>query len=98
MLADPANPKGTAMNMKERAEQTARSVYDILGASPSDDEARRVIQAVEKAIIDAMVVEQKRCTSAAIDCCLPDRDKAHKVATEIRQSRGALIANLSSMR
>lgn len=86
------------MNLKERAEQTARSVYKILDASPSDDEARDVMAAVEKALIDAMLVEQARCASAAIECCLPDRDKAHKVATGIRQSRQVLIANLSSMR
>ena len=52
----------------------------------------------EKAMVDALVEANQRCTQAAMQCCSADRDMAHKVAAEIERSHQALIANLSGMR
>ena len=86
------------MNLRERADLTVKDVCAALGIEADEAGAERARKVVEKAIIDAVLGEQERCTQAAIDCCMPDRDRAHKVAAGIRQSREALIANLSSMR
>ena len=86
------------MNLREHAELTVKEVCTALGVEPDEASAERARKAVEKIIIDVVLGEQERCADAAIECCLPDRDKAHKVATSIRQTRESLVANLSAMR
>ena len=86
------------MNLSERAARAADEAIGILGASPDEGTNARLRQALEKAIIDAVLVEQERCAGVAKACCAADMDMAHKVETEIQQTRDTLIANLSAMR
>lgn len=86
------------MNLSERAARTADEACQILDAKPDEAIAQRLRKAMEKAIVDAVLAEQERCAGVAQACCAGDRDLAHKVAAEIKQSRDVLIANLSAMR
>ena len=86
------------MSFRERSESAARGVYDTLAAAPSDEQAKAVVAIIEKAIIDAVVEANQRCTNVAMKCCSADRDIAHKIAEEIKREETALIANLSAMR
>lgn len=84
-------------NLRERAESTAHEVQQILGHS-DDDHPKEIADAIEQAIIRALVNERNRCADVALSC-LPANDKnARKIAEEIRQVRSVLIANLSGMR
>ena len=86
------------MNLNERTESLVADLCAILGATPNEEESRKVRKAVEQAIIDVVLAEQERCAGVAKDCCSPDQDMAHKISTEMRQSKDVLIANLSAMR
>jgi len=84
-------------NLRERAEITAEEVQDILGVSPGDH-SKEVADAVEHAIIRALIEERERCATIAQQCHEGDAQKAERVADEIRKVRSVLISNLSAMR
>jgi len=86
-----------AQTLRERAEKTAREVQDILSVNP-DERPKEVADAIEMAIIRALVKERQRCADVAFRCCPEDKDKAHKIAKEVGQVKSVLISNLSSMR
>ncbi len=86
-----------AKTLRERAEKTAREVQDILGINPNE-RPREVADAIETAIIRALIEERQRCADVAFKCCAEDKDKAYKVAREVGQVKSVLISNLSSMR
>ncbi len=84
-------------NLRERAEETATEVQNILGRS-NDDHPKEVADAIEHAIIRALVQERERCADVAAVCCADDGDRAKRVADEIRRVKSVLITNLSAMR
>lgn len=89
---------GIKKSLRERAEQTAHKIQEILRSSGEPHE-QEIAQAIEKAIIEALLQERERCATVAYThVCEEDRDQAHKVAEEIRRVRNALAANLSSLR
>jgi hypothetical protein len=86
------------MSLRESAESTAAAVFGALEVSPSAEQEGQAIEVIEQAIISAVLSERERCASVATKCCLEDQDMAHKIAAEMRLSKEALIANLSSLR
>ncbi len=84
-------------NLRERAEETANVVQNILGRS-NEDHPKEVADAIEKAIIHALVAERNRCADVARICCADDAEKAKHVSEEIARVKSVLISNLSSMR
>ncbi|PHS78993.1 MAG: hypothetical protein COB59_04070 [Rhodospirillaceae bacterium] len=91
---DSKNPK----SLRDRAEATKNKIQKILDVSGSDHD-EEVIKAIEGAVIQALLEERERCAIVAFKhCCDEDRDKAHKVADDIKRLRTALVTNLSSMR
>lgn len=85
-------------SLRERAQDASKKVQEILNTNDVEHEME-VVKAIEQAIIDALLQERERCATVAYDqVCEEDRDKAHKVAEEIRRIRNALSANLNSMR
>ncbi len=86
------------MNLRNRAESAAAGVFETLAASPTENQAKRVTEQIEKVLIDALLEEGKRCADVARKICAADRDLARNVAREVRLSNEALIANLSALR
>ncbi|HER27185.1 MAG TPA: hypothetical protein ENI69_08755 [Rhodospirillales bacterium] len=86
-----------AQTLRERAEKTASEVQDILGVNPNE-RPKEVTDAIEMAIIRALVKERQRCADVAFKCCPEDKDKAYKIAREVGRVKSVLITNLSSMR
>jgi hypothetical protein len=86
------------MELRDYAENAARSVYEILGAAPTEDQAKQVADALERAAIEIVLEERKRFESVAKECCSPDLDVAHKIAEQVRRDNAALVANLSALR
>ncbi|MDA1089203.1 MAG: hypothetical protein O3A85_02665 [Proteobacteria bacterium] len=84
-------------SLRDRAEATTKEVQDILGIS-ADTHPKEIADAVEQAIIKALLEERQRCADVAFKCCEEDRDKAHKVSEEINRINTALVANLSALR
>lgn len=84
-------------NLRERAEDTAQEVQKILGRS-NKNHPKEVADAIETAIINALVEERQRCADVARICCADDVEKAKHVSEEIARVKSVLITNLSSMR
>jgi hypothetical protein len=80
------------MKLRERAESIANSVFAALQASPSDDQAKKATDVIERGIIDVVLEERQRCAKVAIAHGTPDADMAHKIAEEIRRVDKALVA------
>lgn len=86
------------MTIRSTAEKAANEVFSSLGATPSADQAKLAIQAIERAVIEVILEEQERFVGVARQCCEADTDKARKIAQEITRHKDVLIANLSGMR
>ncbi len=86
------------MDLKDRAEITARAVCEILHTEPSENVRGQVTEIIENAMLNAALDDGERCTKLIMDHCGADRDLAHKIAEDIRRAQTALIANLSSLR
>ena len=86
------------MTIRAVSEDAAQAILGTLEVSPTEAKTKEVVAVIEKAMVDALVEANQRCTKAAHKCCSADLDMAHKVAAEIERSHKALIANLSGMR
>ena len=86
------------MNLTEKSADVARGMFDVLGLSPDHEQARKVTEIVEKAIINAVLETKSQCLDVAVECCAPDKKLVHKISTEERLAVQALITNLSSLR
>ncbi len=86
------------MNLTEKSEDVARSVFEALELSPDDDQSRKVAKVIETAIINTVLETKAQCVNVAVECCSPDKDLAHKISKDERLATEALIANLSSLR
>ena len=84
--------------IKSIAQDAAREIGELVGASLTGEQAEKVEAAVEKAVIRGLLEGQHRAVDAALQHRGADQDLAHKIATAIRQKNDLLIVNLSSMR
>ena len=81
--------------LKVIAEEAVTKINGVIGGTEKHDE---IFAIVEEAVVKAVLEGQHRAVDAAILCPEADQDLAHKIASEIRRSNDALIANLSSLR
>lgn len=86
------------MELKKRAEQAVKDASAAIGGTLSEKDERLVSSIIEQAMQHAIHEATKESSSAAVACCGPDADMAHKIAEEIERAKTALIANLSAMR
>jgi len=84
-------------NLRERAEITARELQGIIGVT-NDAKSGEMADAIEQAIIKALVEERQRCAEVARDYYGDDSDKGEAIADKISRVRSVLITNLSAMR
>jgi hypothetical protein len=68
-----------------------------LGDIIAEDQKSKAAKVIEGAVIKGMLEAQHRAVDACNNVGGPERDMAHKIATEIRQKNDALIVNLSAM-
>ena len=86
------------MSITERSEAAAEAIFAALQFTPSEEQARSVRELIDQALVNTTLEAGEQATQAAVACCSPDLDTAHKLAEEIRRRQGAVIANLTSMR
>ena len=53
---------------------------------------------MERAIINALLEERRRCADVALKYCGDDRKKGQTIVEEINRTNAVLVANLSAMR
>ena len=86
------------MSLKTLADDAVAQISKALPGQISEAETEVVSKIVEHALIKAVNQASEHCTSAAVVCCGPEADLAHKIAEEVDRAQYALIANLVSMR
>ncbi len=84
-------------SLRERADAATKEVQELLGLS-ADNHSKEIADAMERAIINALLEERQRCADVAIKCCGDDRKKGQSIVEEINRTNAALVANLSAMR
>ncbi len=84
--------------LKAIKEEAQAAVDRVVGGKLSQEQIDRLGQIIEQAVIKGVLEGQHRAVDAAICAPEADQDMAHKIATNIRRSNDALIANLSSLR
>lgn len=78
--------------------QVTQEICNAISSPLSDGERAEVSKIVETALFDIVARTVRGCKSAAVVCCGPEADLAHKIAEEMELKRTALVASLSSMR
>ena len=71
----------------------ALAEYDL-----SNEDRTRIHQVLEKSLISVVEEVTDSHNQAAVSCCGPEADLAHKIADEIERKNKALIANLMALR
>ena len=84
-------------NLRERADAATKEVQEILGVS-ADNHPKEIADAMERAIIKALLEERQRCADVAIKCCGDDQKRGQTIVEEINRANAALVANLSALR
>lgn len=84
--------------IKVIADEATNGINSLLNAPLSDQQAEGVRDIIEATVIKAMLEGQHRAVDAALECPEEEQDKAHKIASAIRQKNDLLIANLASLR
>jgi len=86
------------MKIEKRTADLAKQVCSILGVSPGDKQARKLKEAIEVSLINAVLEQREQCAAVALKHGDESPRIADKIANDIRLANTALIANLSSMR
>ena len=84
-------------SLRERAEAATKEVQDILGG-PADSDPKKLAEAIERAITNALLEERKQCAETASKCLSEYGENEDMAAEDINRINTALIANLSAMR
>jgi len=84
--------------LKEIAKDATDGINALLDVPFRPEQAEQAARIIQEAVIKSLLEGQHRAVDAAILCPEAEQDIAHKVATAIRRSNDALIANLSSLR
>jgi hypothetical protein len=84
--------------LKQIADEATAGINALLDVPFRPEQAEKSARIIEEAVIKALLEGQHRAVDAAIRCSEAEQDLAHKIASAIRQSNDALIANLTSLR
>lgn len=86
------------MPLTQLYHRVVRELHEALGDRLTDAEKEKIDGIIRKALADATAHAEEEFNRAALLCCGPDADKAHKIAEETARRREAIIANLMAMR
>lgn len=86
------------MSLKSLADDTVQKINHSLGNRLTEKDVETISKIVEDALIASINASAKSCGNAAVVCCGPEADLAHKITEDVERARFALLANLTSMR
>ena len=86
------------MSLNRLVESAVVQIEKTLPNPLTDTQVKAISKVVEEALINAVNESSKNCATAAVVCCGPEADLAHKIAEDVERARHALVANLMSMR
>ena len=86
------------MSLKSLADDAVDKINKALKGPLTESEAATISKIVQDTLVKAVNESTKSCTTAAVICCGPEADLAHKISEDVERARYALLANLISMR
>lgn len=86
------------MSLKKLADDAVKQIEKSIEGQLSAGDVATVSSVIQDALIEAVNESSRSCSGAAMSCCGPDADLAHKIAEDVERKRYALLANLLSMR
>ena len=86
------------MTLKHLADDAVTKIEGTVSAPLSEQDAANIKKIVASALAQAVAETSKEHTAAAVVCCGPEADIAHKIAEEADRAQQVLIANLMAMR
>ncbi len=86
------------MTLRSLADDAVARIGKAVTAPLTEPETAAISKIIEDTLVGAVGQTTQTCSDAAVVCCGPEADMAHKIAEEVHRARQALIANLSSMR
>lgn len=86
------------MSLRKLADNAVVQISDTVSSSLSESEIEAISKIIWKTLIEASRQTSQCCTKAAVVCCGPEADIAHKIAEDVERAQQALIANLMAAR
>jgi hypothetical protein len=86
------------MSLKKLADEAVKQINKSIGDKIDEQDIAVVSSIIQDALVEAVNESSRTCSTAAVVCCGPDADLAHKIAEDVERKRYALLANLLSMR
>jgi hypothetical protein len=86
------------MTLKKLADNAIAQINDTVSSPLPESETEAISKIIEDMLVEAVRQTSQSCSKAAVVCCGPEADIAHKIAEGVDQARHALIANLMSLR
>lgn len=83
---------------KRLANDAVAQIEKVVSTPLSEQEAAQIAKIIADTLTKAVLQTSKEHTEAAVVCCGPEADIAHKIAEEADRAQQALIANLTAMR
>ena len=86
------------MNLAKLSKRVTQELDDALSDDLPAAEREAILKIVQQAMLDASSRTHREMKDAAVVCCGPEADLAHKIQNEMDKKRDMLIANLKAMR
>jgi hypothetical protein len=87
------------VSLNKKVKKTSDSIMEALSEHDlSDSEKREVIKQLQKLMVATVEVTAKTHHQAAVICCGPEADLAHKIKEEADRKTALLVSNLKSLR
>ena len=86
------------MALKKLADNAIAQINDTVSSPLSKSETEAISKILEGTLAEAVRQTSQSCSKAAVVCCGPEADIAHKIAESVDQARTAMIANLMGLR
>ena len=80
------------------SDRVTQALDDAIAADLPAEEREAILKIVQQAVLEASNRTHKVLKEAAVICCGPEADLAHKIQEQMDKKRDMLIANLMSMR
>jgi hypothetical protein len=86
------------MDLAKLSKRVTQELDSALADDLPAEERDAIVKIVQQAMLDAADRTHKACKEAAVVCCGPEADLAHKIQEQMDKKRDMLIANLMAMR
>ena len=86
------------MNLAKLSQRVTQELNDTLSDDMPEAEREAILKIVQQAMLDVSSRTHRELKDAAVVCCGPEADLAHKIQNEMDKKRDMLVANLKAMR